>query len=202
LERAVARRVVADTYAYFSNESLRCEADSRLSSALRDAAVAGRPVVLVAHSMGSLVALSVLSRAASVGARFDVPTWVTIGSQLGVEEVRAAVLGSLTAPTVRVPPAVQQWTNIRTRGDALAFTLADAFTAEHRERRPIDTLFTPVSGKNPHNVRSYLAAAPVAAQIAVAWCRAFRAPASAPAACRPAMAGHASLPKPATVAPD
>jgi pimeloyl-ACP methyl ester carboxylesterase len=183
LQPALADLIISDTYAYFSKQPLRCETDRRLAAVLNEAAVAGRPVVLVAHSMGSLVSLSVLNRAPSVGVTYDVANLITFGSQLGVEDVRAATLGSLTAPTVRVPPSVKHWTNVRAQGDALAFVLDGAFSAENADRKPVDVLITPVPGHYAHNARSYLATADVGAAVADAWCRAFREPARPPATC-------------------
>lgn len=183
LQPALANLIISDTYSYFSKQPLRCETDRRLSAVLNDARAAGRPVVLVAHSMGSLVTLSVLNRAPSVGVDYDVASLVTFGSQLGVEDVRAAILGSLTAPTVKVPPSVKHWTNIRAQGDALGFVLDGAFSTENIGRKPVDMLVTPAPGLYPHNARSYLSTAVVAETIADAWCSAFRNPARAPAAC-------------------
>ncbi|MEU9377986.1 hypothetical protein AB0D94_30095 [Streptomyces sp. NPDC048255] len=132
---------------YFTEPALRERIQERLAAAVTD-----RTEVIVAHSLGSVVAYEALC------AR---PQWpgvslVTLGSPLGVRNLvfdrlrpqPAQGRGSWPAP-------VRQWVNVADRGDvvALAKELGPRFGERVRDL-PIH------NGARAHDVRPYLTAAP------------------------------------------
>ncbi|WP_435805069.1 hypothetical protein [Streptomyces canus] len=130
---------------YFTEPHLRTAIQARFLAALTD-----RTEVVVAHSLGSVVAYEALC------AHPEVPdlTLVTLGSPLGV---RGLVLDRLVpAPRDgrgRWPAPVRRWTNIADRGDvvALAKELAPVFGD-----RVTDVIVH--NGAQAHDVRPYLTA--------------------------------------------
>jgi hypothetical protein len=72
-------RDVAGDLLYFGDDAKRCAAEDRLGAALARAAAEHRPVILVAHSFGALVAYGhLLTRAA--GDAPPIERWITIGA--------------------------------------------------------------------------------------------------------------------------
>ena len=99
---------------------------------LESAAAAGRPVLLLAHSMGSVIAwdtLWELSRRDEK--RVPVDHWVTLGSPLGGHYLQRRLLGLGEEGERRFPDNIRTWTNIAAVGEmtALDRTLADDFAA-------------------------------------------------------------------------
>ena len=122
---AVLLTLARDVYAYLHDDAVRRVLDDGLASALDDGPDDG-PAVVVAHSLGSVVAYSALSTALSAGlsagatrAGGDVPLLLTLGSPLGIRAVRDAVRAR--AP-LTFPAGVGRWVNVRDPGDLLALT--------------------------------------------------------------------------------
>ena len=107
------------------------------------------PFVVVAHSMGTIVAYDVLHEFAKRGD--PVPLLVTMGSPLGIEEIQQRVRRPLA-----VPGQVAHWHNFAAQFDIVSIdrSLSDEYTPKSRiSDHPIET-----SGilDNPHNVEGYL----------------------------------------------
>ena len=102
---------------YVLDESRRCAAQRRVGGEIERAVATGRPVVIVAYSLGSVVTYQYLrTREARAG---DPPIdLVTIGSPLGVPALRA-LLGIETDSLPR-PPAVRSWRNVLDSADPIA----------------------------------------------------------------------------------
>ncbi|MFL6225454.1 MAG: hypothetical protein ACJ75K_22200 [Actinomycetes bacterium] len=118
LLRQLLQRLIPDADAYFftdRKEPIR----QRLRQALD--AVPG-PVVLVTHSLGTVIAYDVLSEARFAGE--PVPLLVTLGSPLGYAEIQDVV----TRP-LRLPAPVRLWANFADPFDIVALdsTLADDY---------------------------------------------------------------------------
>lgn len=99
---------------------------------LRAAAESGRPVLLIAHSMGSVIAwdaLWQLSRRDGEDVRLD--TLLTMGSPLGQRFVQRRLLGFHERGERRYPGGIGRWINLAAVGDLTAVdpTLADDFAA-------------------------------------------------------------------------
>jgi alpha-beta hydrolase superfamily lysophospholipase len=145
--RALVKRTFADVYAYFfggAGDAMR----DRLRTTLAE--VDG-PVVVIAHSLGSIIAYDVLREA---GPARDIPLLVTVGSPLGVTEIQ-----DLVATPLRVPDDVAAWRNVADGRDLVALdrTIRPEYAPAERTT---DFLVVNDSG-NHHGIREYLSTAPV-----------------------------------------
>jgi hypothetical protein len=107
--RALVKVTFKDVYAYFFDgfgERMRAVTHA----ALRD--ITG-PVVVLGHSLGSIIAYDVLRDPASRA--LDVPLFLTVGSPLAVTEVQDLVVRPL-----EVPSAVAAWRNASDARDVVA----------------------------------------------------------------------------------
>ena len=102
-----------DVYQYLKNAAVRQEIDNGVAQAL----ATGRESVVVSHSLGTVVAYNLLS--AQGGPRsWKIPLFITLGSPLGVTEIRKAVRG-LGGP-LRCPPCARAWFNAMDQRDVVA----------------------------------------------------------------------------------
>jgi hypothetical protein len=108
--RELLRRIVPDAEAYFFNARRRDRMRSRVRAALR---TADDPVIVVTHSLGTVIAYDVLHEARFAGR--DIRLFVTLGSPLGYDEIQDRVRRPL-----RVPAPVGRWTNAADPLDVVA----------------------------------------------------------------------------------
>jgi hypothetical protein len=123
LLRQLLQRLIPDADAYFftnKKEPIR----QRLRQALN--AVVG-PAVVIAHSLGTVIAYDVLSEPALAGR--IVPLLVSLGSPLGYTEIQDVI----TKP-LRLPAPVQLWANFADPLDVVALdtSVADEFQGAPR----------------------------------------------------------------------
>ncbi|MDB4874885.1 MAG: hypothetical protein JWM41_1331 [Gemmatimonadetes bacterium] len=162
------RSLAADA-SFLSDARKRCGAEQRLADAVDQAAREGRPVIVVAHSLGSLVAYDYLSTRPDSAA---VRRLVTLGSMVGSAELRRLLIGGDSTDTLAVPKSVASWINIRQDGDQLAVPLSVGR----------DTLVAPAPGEtDPHEMVGYLENSATAKAVLGGWCAAFAT--RAPSAC-------------------
>jgi hypothetical protein len=100
--------VTKDVYQYLSNPGVR----DAIDSGVRRAFSTPGPTVVVAHSLGTVVAYSLLRREAGE-AGWDIPLLVTLGCPLGVSTIRDAL-----RPITR--PPVGAWLNAADPRDVVA----------------------------------------------------------------------------------
>jgi pimeloyl-ACP methyl ester carboxylesterase len=167
-ESASTLRGFAGDAAFLSDPRKRCASEQRLADALDRANREGRPVILVAHSLGAVVAYDYLSARRETGL---VDRVVSVGSILGANELRRLLIGGDSTDTFGMPTSVKAWFNVRNDGDGLAATLPfgkDILTAP------------PADEPDRHEMVSYLRGQAGAGAILGGWCDAFS---SAPAGC-------------------
>ncbi|WP_454730105.1 hypothetical protein [Cellulosimicrobium protaetiae] len=111
LSSGVVVLLARDVWAYLHDDAVRTTIDDAVAAAIP---VDG-PAVVIAHSLGSVVAYSVL-REHPDAARWDVPLLLTLGSPLAIRAIRDAL--AARAP-LRVPTPVRRWVAVRDRRDAL-----------------------------------------------------------------------------------
>ena len=114
------------------SEGRAARARAKLKRALERAAGEGRPVLLLAHSMGSVIAFEALwqlSREEGSEARVDL--FVTTGSPLGQNVVQRHLLGRDETGERRYPANIDYWCNIAAVGELTAIdrTLRNDFSA-------------------------------------------------------------------------
>jgi predicted alpha/beta hydrolase family esterase len=118
-----------------------------------------RPAVLLAHSLGSVVAYEALC----ADRNLPVELFVTLGSPLAMRHVVFDRLSPMPAGRGIRPPGVGQWVNIADRGDPVAVPrrkLPERFDGVDRDHE------TTISLVDPHMAKSYLRCAEVAREIA------------------------------------
>jgi hypothetical protein len=140
-----ARRVLSDAM-YVMDPPKRCAAQERVEGIV-EAAAANRPVVIVAYSLGALVAYESL-RSAPASLLRNVRL-VTIGSPMGVPLLRDVLLDGARP---RLPDGISSWVNVYDPDDALSARLRlSGDTARFRDRAT-----TLRNEANPHEVSHYL----------------------------------------------
>ena len=99
------------------------------------------PVVLLAHSLGGIIAFDLLARAGSDrgAARLDqVKMLVTVGSQVPLLYELSALAGAVNFPAPLPPTFTPKWINIYDRRDLLAYAGRDLFPGQCHDIR-VDT---------------------------------------------------------------
>lgn len=145
----ITRSFIPDVAAYFYNAELRDRIQRRLSSIL---VRGGGPYQIVSHSLGTVIAYDVLHKDAHK--QLEVKLWVTLGSPLGLDEVKDNVHQPHEAPG-----SVRQWRNFADRLDPVALdtTVADEYRGADVQDKLILNLDTPkLLGFNPHSALGYI----------------------------------------------
>lgn len=110
LSGAMVLLLARDVHLYLHDDATRAAVGAGVEAALPT----DEPVVLVAHSLGTVVAYDVLRRADPQ--RWTVPLLATLGSPLAIEAVRSVL--EADGPLTR--PPVERWVNARDPRDLLA----------------------------------------------------------------------------------
>jgi hypothetical protein len=169
-EEGDALRSLAGDLLYMGDERKRCAAEERVAEALGRAAAEKRPVVLIAHSFGSLVAYHHLQVRDTVGVA-PVARLVTIGSLIGRPELREVLLGA-DGRHAALPPHVHSWVNVRDPEDPFAAPLAGLRTSSADGGRIVDRETERRHGSDPHDAARYLLDPATARAVLDAWCTA------------------------------
>lgn len=141
-----------DVWIYLTAPGVRDEIDAIVADAL-----GSEPTVVVGHSLGSVVAYSVLRR----GQIHTVPRYVTLGSPLGLHAIRRRFT------PLKFPARVADWFNAYDPRDVVALRGLDSVsfpvTPPIRNHRDVDN-----ATKNRHGVVGYLEDPRVAREIVTA----------------------------------
>jgi hypothetical protein len=140
-----------DVYRYLKNGTIRQIIDSGVSGAITP----GRETVVVSHSLGTVVAYNLL-RQNGHAKGWNIPLFVTLGSPLGVTEIRKSVK-ALAAPT-QCPTCAEAWFNAMDERDVVALYPLTA------GQFPLDPLTPAIENKtnvqnkteNRHGIGGYL----------------------------------------------
>lgn len=156
-----ARSLLGDML-YVLDPSTRCAAETRFGNLVRGARAAGRPVIVVAYSLGAVVAYEWLDRASDSAA----VQLITLGSPLGMPVAREILTGRIGQ--LRVPRAVSRWVNIYDSDDLFAAPIGLG------EARALDRRATGPRDHDPHWVNRYLRHEATGNALAAALCSAAR----------------------------
>jgi len=134
----VLRTKLKDLATYYEEPEKRDLLRQRMKDKL--AKHAGKRIMVIAHSMGSIIAYDVLRAMGREDPHFRVEHFVTIGSPLGLPHVKHRIYQE--NDLVRTPSVVRQWTNLADRRDPVAADvhLADDYRANSRGVRVVDDL--------------------------------------------------------------
>ena len=156
LDDLVIARVFADVAAYLGRPSVRTAVlDTVLETWPRD-----RPVVLVSHSLGTVVAMDLLHRLGNA----DVPLLVTAGSPLAMD----AVSSRLLAGGVHKPAGVGAWLNVWCAPDAVAIGCPMTAAWGPAAGSLLTEVVTDQPSERAHYITEYLGDVRVAGRIAAA----------------------------------
>ncbi|MEM7504251.1 MAG: hypothetical protein AAF417_19580 [Pseudomonadota bacterium] len=93
----------------------------QLKRPLEAAASAQRPILLIAHSMGSVISFDALWQLTHVDRRpVTIDAWLTLGSPLGQNYLQKRLLGCDRSGAERYPDNVRRWLNVAAYGDMTA----------------------------------------------------------------------------------
>lgn len=125
------RNTVMETERYFADkDGVGGRVREVLKAPLRQMFAAGERVLLIGHSMGSVVAYDALwelTHYERIEGRIDL--MLTLGSPLGMRFVQARLLGRGQSGAVRYPGCIRRWCNVAAQGDltSIDMTLHDDF---------------------------------------------------------------------------
>ena len=173
---------IQETERYFSNHNdIACKIRGLQKQPLREAAENDDKVLLIGHSMGSIIAYDSLWELHHLENLEDcVDTLLTIGSPLGMHYVQQHLSGLNNQQVPSYPGNLRQWINISARGDLVALdrSLADDFRAmiDHQQiesitdwREDIFNHYRDSKGLNAHKSYGYLINPVVSKTIADWW---------------------------------
>jgi hypothetical protein len=150
-----------------------------LRASLVAAREAGRPILLIAHSMGSVIAFETLwqlSRATCEPMQIDL--FLTMGSPLGQRYMQKRIKGRDAIGAVRFPDNIRRWVNLTAVGDLTAIdpTLSDDFgemvehgLVEYIDDRELYNWFRLDGELNTHAEYGYLVNAETASVVVDWW---------------------------------
>jgi hypothetical protein len=144
-----------DVRDFFFDEQRRTRMKNLLKQRLD---TGGGPFVVIAHSQGSMIAYSVLQELAADA--YDIPLFITIGSPLGLAEVRdrlRAIHKLPNATKLPVPRCVDTWLNFYDDKDPVSrgLALADFYTRSGTLLQDTNAP-NPARPKDPHSATGYM----------------------------------------------
>ena len=177
LAPAVTRRLMHEANRYLKNrDGIGTSVRAILRAELDSAWQAGAPVLLIGHSLGSVIAYDTLwelSRERGSAPRIDL--FLTMGSPLATHFIQRKLCGSREHGAARYPTNIRRWVNFTARGDTTALrqrlspTFAGMLTLGLIESiddvTDFDNYFRGELGLNEHEAYGYLAQASVGAVV-------------------------------------
>ena len=175
---------IDDSLRYFENrDGIADRIRTLLAAELQSAWAAGDRVLLMAHSLGSVIAgdtLWTISHATPRGqAGTGVDLFLTLGSPLGTRFIRRRLLGAHASGARRYPQGIHRWRNLAALGDltALGHRFADDYAemlrlglvAEITDQIDLVNPFRGQEGLNVHKCYGYFVNAVTGAAIADWW---------------------------------
>lgn len=150
-----------DLSRYYNEEDVRAELRGRLKNRLRRRDYRG--VMVIAHSMGSIIAYDALRELGREEPDLHVDHFVTIGSPLGIPHVKLKMAEE--SDRLRTPSVVKRWTNMADRRDLVSLDthLTDDYDANMDDVKVQDDLVvngyvSPNGKENHHKSYGYLRA--------------------------------------------
>ena len=118
----VIRQIARETRRYFKNENdIACEIRELLKQELRPMLSANEKVLLIGHSLGSVIAYDTLwelSHLEQLPGKVDL--FLTLGSPLGMDYVQRRLMGNKHKGKQKYPDNIRRWVNISSVGDITA----------------------------------------------------------------------------------
>lgn len=125
------KSAIQETARYFANANgIGTRVRELLKTSLRGMMERGERILLIGHSMGSVIAYDALWELWHVeGRRERIDTFLTTGSPLGMHFAQKRLLGARERGARKYPGNIRHWLNVVAQGDlaALDATLSDDF---------------------------------------------------------------------------
>ena len=116
-----ARATISETRFYFSNESnIADHIREQIKRVLRPLLDNGRPVLLIGHSLGSVIAYDALWEMSHIEKHRGKVDLLSIGSPLGMRFVQRRLLGHSCRGEMHYPTNIRRWINVSATGDITA----------------------------------------------------------------------------------
>ena len=173
---------IEDTAGYFENrEGIAEKVRSPLTQCLREFGAENAPILLIGHSLGSVIAYDALWTASHVEpVHCTVDLFLSMGSPLGMRFVQERLLGRDAVGRQRYPGNIRRWENITSVGDPYAIDprLRNDFGEMvelglvqdiHDNTEPVYSWFRNALGLNVHRSYGYLVTPGVGGVIAAWW---------------------------------
>lgn len=151
----LAVRLLDQAYTYLKKPQATFAVDALVRPALE----AG-PIVLVTHSLGTVVSFKLLRLLAASSNPAPVPLFVTLGSPLTLSTVQRAL-----GPSFATPAGVNRWINVRDPDDFISLNRGLGVPLFSNSIENIDDFENP--GADAHAIPGYLSHPPVAQAIAL-----------------------------------
>lgn len=163
------KATLMDARRYFRNEDGRASRiRARVAEELREASATGRRIMLIGHSLGSVIAFDTLwelSRLENSDVRID--EFLTLGSPLGLNFVQRRLRGAHESDALRFPDNIRRWTNLsaigeltsldRSMADDYAPMLEAGLVETITDRTDLEAYFRGPLGLNVHKCYGYMA---------------------------------------------
>ena len=126
------RATIRETYRYFSNDGgIGQQVRELLKVLLREMLAEGDRILIIGHSMGSVIAYDSLWELTHIEKNAGLVDLLTLGSPLGMRFTQERLLGVHERGTRRYPHNIRRWFNMTAQGDLTALdpTVRDDFKA-------------------------------------------------------------------------
>ena len=178
---ATMKATLIDTLRYFRNENfVATEIRNRVSETILRAWDDGCEILLIGHSLGSVIAYDVLwelSRRRNSDLRIDL--FMTIGSPLGLNFVRHRLLAAGERGARRYPDNIRRWENLSAIGEMTALDrhfandyspmLKHGLVNSITDHTDLNTYFRSEEGLNVHKCYGYMVNQEVSIVVADWW---------------------------------
>ena len=154
LAEKVLKSKLKDLHKYYEKKIIREKLRERLRKTILDNR--DKRLMVVAHSMGTIIAYDVLRELGREDAHLSIEHFVTMGSPLGLPHVKHKIIEENRL--VRTPSVVNKWTNLADRRDpvALDIHLSDDYEANYAGVQVKDDLVMNDWGGINHKSYGYL----------------------------------------------
>ena len=122
LLRGKLKETAEETNRYFNNdERIGSEVREKLKRTLRPMLADGGKVMVIGHSMGSVISYDTLWALSELEhLPGEVDTFLTLGSPLGMNYVQERLLGNKHEGAQKYPSNIRNWINVSAEGDLIA----------------------------------------------------------------------------------
>ncbi|MEC6798253.1 alpha/beta hydrolase [Photobacterium sp. S4TG1] len=160
ISKPFLKSLLPDIYHYFHDQSYQKAVEQPLVKLLNQ--YQHRPIILLSHSMGTVIAYNVLHQLSRQTTPPQISTWFTFGSPLGLTSIKGFLPKITHQPSVKklaTPDCVtEQWINVSDKTDieCIDHDLSDDYLANRHQIQPQDYYITNHYPDNSHKSYGYL----------------------------------------------